>query len=82
MRMYGTYSGVYGDAYPRLHAYSLGLRADRVNGLYDDQTGAFPPGEPVDEQRSRRACGILAVRGLRADANEPAAQEGEGVRRQ
>jgi len=40
------YPGVYGDAYPRLHAHSLGLRADRVNGPYDDQTGAFPPVEP------------------------------------
>ena len=40
------YPGVYGDPYPRLHAHSLGLRADRVNGPYDDQTGAFPPVEP------------------------------------
>ena len=40
------YPGVYGDAYPRLHAHSLGLRADWVIDPTNDQTGAFWPGEP------------------------------------
>ena len=69
------YPGVYGDAYPRLHAHSLGLRADWVIDPTNDQTGAFWPGEPhradvIPEARADlrselpAACGGLsALRG-------------------
>ena len=67
-----SYPGVYGDPYPRLHAHSLGLRADWVNGPPDDQTGAFWPGEPhradviLEARADLRSDQPVACGGLRA----------------
>ena len=64
--------GVYGDAYPRLHVHSLGLRADWVIDPTNDQTGAFWPGEPhradviLEARADLRSDQPVACGGLRA----------------